>query len=60
MGDAPRVACTLRRMPEGEWVVSSEQYSVRVNGAPTSRSVLRPDDLIEPVVGMQLRFNWPA
>lgn len=60
MGDAPRVACTLRRMPEGEWVVSSEQYSVRVNGVPLSRSVLRPGDLLEPIAGLQLRFNWPA
>ncbi len=60
MGDAPRVACSIRRMPEGEWVVSSEVHALRVNGVPVMRSVLRPNDLIEPVSGLQLRFNWPA
>jgi uncharacterized protein (TIGR02996 family) len=60
MGDAPREACTIRRMPEGEWVVSSEVHALRVNGLPVSRSVLRPGDLIEPVLGLQLRFNWPG
>lgn len=60
LGDAPQVACTLRRMPEGEWVVSTERTWLSVNGLPVSRAVLRPGDLIEPVLGLRLRFNWPA
>lgn len=60
LGDAPRVACTLRRMPEGEWVVSNEGFALRVNGAPVTRAVLRPGDVLEPVPGLQLRFELPV
>ena len=47
-------------MPEGEWVVSNEGFALRVNGEEVTRGVLRPGDLVEPVPGLQLRFELPV
>lgn len=67
IGNVPRIACTLHRTVEGEWVVYDERadlsrvgsvaHALRVNGAPVPRAVLKPGDTIEPVDGVRLRFE---
>ncbi|PZR12319.1 MAG: hypothetical protein DI536_15565 [Archangium gephyra] len=67
VGDVPRLACSLHRTVEGEWVVHDERadpfhsgggrYALRVNGVPVARAVLKPGDVVEPVEGVRLRFE---
>ncbi|MGV3622741.1 MAG: hypothetical protein ACO1OB_18120 [Archangium sp.] len=67
IGDVPKLACSLHRTVEGEWVVHDERadpfragggrYALRVNGVPTARAVLKPGDVVEPVEGVRLRFE---
>lgn len=70
IGDVPRVACSLHRTVEGEWVVYDEKadpfrtgggrYALRVNGVPVARAVLKPGDVVEPVEGVRMRFELVA
>lgn len=67
VGDVPKLACSLHRTVEGEWVVHDERadpfragggrYALRVNGVPVARAVLKPGDVVEPVEGVRLRFE---
>ncbi len=68
VGTAPPLACTLYRSIEGQWVVFDESadpfrpsqgpFALRVNGAVTSRAALAPGDVVEPVEGLRLLFNF--
>lgn len=67
IGDVPKLACSLHRTVEGEWVVHDERadpfrtgggrYALRVNGVPVARAVLKPGDVVEPIEGVRLRFE---
>lgn len=67
IGDVPKLACSLHRTVEGEWVVHDERadpfrsgggrYALRVNGVPVARAVLKPGDLVEPIEGLRLKFE---